>query len=133
VDFLSIGTNDLIQYTTAVDRQNDEIAHLYQPTHPGVIRLLRMVVEGARANKIWVGLCGEMAGDVLMTPLLLGLGIDELSTSPSLVPLVKRAIRSLTMRDCEDLVKAVGEGPSTEGILQACREVANRYYPEILS
>jgi phosphotransferase system enzyme I (PtsI) len=132
VDFLSIGTNDLIQYTTAIDRQNDELAHLYQPTHPAVIRLLKMVVSGARTNGIWVGVCGEMAGDILLTPLLVGLGIDELSTSPSLVPQVKRAIRSLSSRECQELVRKVENGLTTQEILFESSRLANKRYRDIL-
>lgn len=86
VDFFSIGTNDLIQYAVAIDRTNERVAHLYEPSHPSVVRLLKMVADAAHANGIWVGICGEMAGDVLFTPLLLGLGMDELSAGATLVP-----------------------------------------------
>src|SRR5207249_859441 len=95
VDFFSIGTNDLIQYTLAVDRVNEKIAHLYEPTHPAILRLLKMIAEAAHAHHIWVGVCGEMAGDVALVPLLLGLGMDELSAGATSVPRVKRAGQSL--------------------------------------
>ncbi|PYK39660.1 MAG: phosphoenolpyruvate--protein phosphotransferase, partial [Verrucomicrobia bacterium] len=101
-DFFSIGTNDLIQYALAVDRVNEKIAHLYEPTHPAVLRLLKMIADAAHANNIWVGVCGEMAGDVALIPLLLGLGMDELSAGPSLVPRVKRAVQSLAIPECRE-------------------------------
>ena len=81
VKFFSIGTNDLIQYAIAVDRGNDHIAHLYEPTHPSIVRMIKTVVDAARRENIWTGVCGEMAGDIQVTPLLIGLGVDELSAS----------------------------------------------------
>ncbi len=131
-DFFSIGTNDLIQYTIAVDRINDHIAHLYKPTHPSILRLIRMSADAARANNIWIGVCGEMAGDILLTPLLLGLGIEELSTSPSLVPRVKKAIQSLDLAACQELVgKALGATTADE-ILTLTTALARERYGELL-
>src|SRR5438067_9077254 len=92
VDFFSVGTNDLIQYAIAVDRVNELIAHLYEPTHPAVLRLLKMVADAAHANRVWVGVCGEMAVDVALIPLLLGLGMYELSVGATSVPWVKMAV-----------------------------------------
>ncbi|MEO6788184.1 MAG: phosphoenolpyruvate--protein phosphotransferase, partial [Chthoniobacteraceae bacterium] len=94
VAFFSLGTNDLVQYTTAVDRTNERIAHLYMPTHPAVLRLIKMTVDAAHAAGIHVGVCGEMGGDISVTPLLVGLGVDELSFGAAVIPRVKRAIRS---------------------------------------
>jgi phosphotransferase system enzyme I (PtsI) len=103
--FFSLGTNDLIQYTLAVDRMNEKVAHLYEPTHPAIIRLIKLTVEAAHKNKIWVGVCGEMAGDPVLTPLLLGLGVDELSATPSLVPPVKFLLRRLKMTEAKELAE----------------------------
>src|SRR5204862_2157030 len=97
VSFFSLGTNDLVQYATAVDRTNERIAHLYVPTHPAVLRLIKMTVDAAHAAGIHVGLCGEMGGDISVTPLLIGLGVDELSCGAAVIHRVKRAIRSLDM------------------------------------
>ena len=131
-DFFSIGTNDLIQYTLAVDRVNEKIAHLYEPTHPAVLRLLKMIADAAHANNIWVGVCGEMAGDVALIPLLLGLGVDELSASATLVPQVKRAVQSLAIPECRELVEVALNLDTASEILARCLELANKRYGDLL-
>jgi len=132
VDFFSIGTNDLIQYAIAVDRVNERIAHLYEPTHPAVLRLLKMIADAARANDIWVGVCGEMAGDIALIPLLLGLGMDELSAGATLVPRVKRAVQSLTIPECRQLVDEALELQTPSEILARCLELAGKRYGDLL-
>ena len=132
VDFFSIGTNDLIQYAIAVDRVNERIAHLYEPTHPAVLRLLKMIADAARANDIWVGVCGEMAGDIALTPLLLGLGMDELSAGATLVPRIKRAVQSLTIPECRQLVDEALELETPSEILARCLELAGKRYGDLL-
>jgi phosphotransferase system enzyme I (PtsI) len=132
VDFFSIGTNDLIQYALAVDRVNERIAHLYEPTHPAVIRLLKMIADAAHANDIWVGVCGEMAGDVALIPLLLGLGMDELSAGATLVPRVKRAVQSLAISECRELVEETLKLQTPSEILARCLELADERYGDLL-
>jgi phosphotransferase system enzyme I (PtsI) len=133
VDFFSIGTNDLIQYSIAVDRGNERIAHLYQPTHPAIVRLLKIIIDAGHAHNIWVGVCGEMASEVVLTPLLLGLGVDELSTGAGAVPRVKRAVQSLEMGVCMKLVEDIKGLDSSALILARCEEVARQFYPELLN
>jgi phosphoenolpyruvate-protein phosphotransferase (PTS system enzyme I) len=132
VDFFSIGTNDLIQYAIAVDRVNERIAHLYEPTHPAVLRLLKMIADSAHANNIWVGVCGEMAGDVALIPLLLGLGVDELSVGATLVPRVKLAVRSLAIPECRQLVDETLKLHTSSEILARCLELATQRYGDLL-
>ncbi len=132
VDFFSIGTNDLIQYTLAVDRVNEKLAHLYEPTHPAVLRLLKMIAEAAHANNIWVGVCGEMAGDVALIPLLLGLGMDELSAGATLVPRVKRAVQSLAIPECRELVEETLKLNTASEILARCLDLADKRYGDLL-
>jgi phosphotransferase system enzyme I (PtsI) len=102
-DFFSIGTNDLIQYLLAIDRGNNRIAHLYDPSHPAVIRILKQVIDAGHARQLKVSVCGEMAGDPIYVPLLLGLGVDELSMTPTLLPSVKFLVRAMTMADARQL------------------------------
>jgi phosphotransferase system enzyme I (PtsI) len=107
VDFFSIGTNDLIQYTIAVDRGNEKVAYLFEPLHPGVLRLIRRVVEAGEVSGIPVMVCGEMAGDPWFSALLLGLGVEGLSMSPMAIPAVKRAIRSITIQEAKSLAEDI--------------------------
>jgi len=132
VDFFSIGTNDLIQYALAVDRVNEKLAHLYEPTHPAILHLLKMIADAAHANNIWVGVCGEMAGDVALVPLLLGLGMDELSAGATLVPRIKRAVQSLTIPECRELVAETLKLNTASEILARCLELADKRYGDLL-
>ena len=132
VDFFSIGTNDLIQYALAVDRVNEKIAHLYEPTHPAVLRLLKMIADAGHAHNIWVGVCGEMAGDIALVPLLLGLGVEELSTAAILVPRVKRAVQSLSIPECRELVEGTFKLNTASEILVRCLELAGKRYGDLL-
>lgn len=106
-DFFSIGTNDLIQYTCAVDRMNEKIKHLYTPFHPSVLRLIHMVIQNGKKNNIPVGMCGEMAGDRRFIPLLLGMGLDDFSMSPLSILPARKLVRSLRHTECRELVKKV--------------------------
>ncbi len=105
VDFFSIGTNDLIQYSVAVDRANDKISNLFEPFHPGILRLIRMTVEAAHEKGVTVTVCGEMGGDPASVFLLIGLGVDELSMTPSFIPVIKRFIRSVSMAQAQNIAE----------------------------
>ena len=118
--FFSVGTNDLIQYLLAIDRVNDRIAHLYEPTHPAVIRTLKQIVDEAHRRNVPVSVCGEMAGDPIFAPLLLGLGIDGLSMSPALLPSVKYLVRAMTMADAKALAAEALAMSSPKEIYAKC-------------
>ena len=132
VRFFSIGTNDLIQYAIAVDRLNDRIAHLYSPTHPAILRMIKMGVESARARGIWTGVCGEMASDILLTPLLIGLGVEELSATSAAVPRVKKAVQSLDSAACVKLAAQALESDDSAGILELSRAMAIEQYGDLM-
>ena len=110
--FFSIGTNDLVQYSLAVDRGNEKVSYLAQPTHPAILRFLKTIIEAAHARGIKAAICGEMAGNPAMTALLLGLGLDELSMAASSIPRVKRIIREVTISDCRELADEILSGVS---------------------
>ena len=132
VDFFSIGTNDLIQYTVAADRVNPHVADLYRPTHPAVIRLIKRTIDAAANNGIWTGICGEMAGDIRLTPLLLGLGVEELSVGPQQVPRVGQAIRLLNHSECVEMANEALENRRSQGILDMSMLLARKYYADLL-
>jgi len=132
VKFFSLGTNDLIQYSMAVDRVNERVAYLYQPTHPAILKLIKMTIDAGHKHGLWVGVCGEMAADPIVCPLLIGLGVDEISVSPSAVPMIKDAIRSMQMSELKDLAERSMSAKSAADVLDQCREMVRRRAPEIL-
>ena len=131
VKFFSVGTNDLVQYTMAVDRGNERIAHLYQPTHPAVLRLLAMAAKAAHDHGIWIGVCGEMAAEIHLIPLLIGFGIDELSVGTNAVPRVKKAVQSLDAKACGELAAKASGMEDPQAIDQMCRDFAKTHYPDL--
>lgn len=132
VSFFSLGTNDLVQYTLAVDRVNEMIADLYQPTHPAIIKLIKRTIDAGHKHGIWTGVCGEMAANPLMVPLLLGLGADELSVSPAMIPIVKKVIRNAELSQAQALAVDALQSNSGEQVLSKCREMVTNIAPEIL-
>ena len=132
VDFFSIGTNDLVQYTTAVDRVNELVSYLYRSADPSVLRLMRMTAEAGRDAGVWTGVCGEMAGDIELLPLLIGLGVEELSVGASNVPLVKSALRRLRYDDCREMVVRAFKLNKAQDIRKLSRRIAEEAYPIIL-
>ena len=132
VDFFSIGSNDLIQYTLAIDRGNEKVSSLYQPAHPAVLRLLQTVVEAAHRNNIWVGVCGEMASDVTLMPMLVGLGVDELSAVATAIPRIKKAIQSLNYEETRELVARLAMNETAGENQKELEAISQRLYPEII-
>lgn len=125
VDFFSIGSNDLTQYTLAVDRGNEKVSHIYDHLDPSVLKLIKIAVEAAHSNGIWVGVCGEIASDLLAIPLLVGLKIDEFSVSPSLIPQVKNIIRGITFTESLQIAENALN-------MESCRNVREYLKDEIL-
>lgn len=132
VDFFSIGTNDLVQYTLAADRVNENVAYLYQPTHASVLKLIQMVVQAGHAHQISVTVCGQMAASPELAPLLIGLGVDELSVSPPSVPVIKDVIRNVHHAECVELAEEALHAGSAEEVLQLCKALLLKRSPEIL-
>ncbi|MBN1622334.1 MAG: phosphoenolpyruvate--protein phosphotransferase [Endomicrobiales bacterium] len=122
VDFLSIGTNDLIQYTLAVDRVNENVASLYEPFHPSILRLIKSVIEAGHKAGKWVGMCGEMASDPLLTLVLIGLGLNEFSISPLLIPRIKKIIRSSSLLNAKALVQELFESKNWETVINRIKK-----------
>ncbi|MGB3888642.1 MAG: phosphoenolpyruvate--protein phosphotransferase [Priestia megaterium] len=118
VDFFSIGTNDLIQYTLAADRMNERVSYLYQPYNPAILRLVNMVIKAAHKEGKWVGMCGEMAGDEIAIPILLGLGLDEFSMSATSILKARSQIRQLSKADIEPHLDTILSMSSTEEVIE---------------
>ncbi len=129
-DFFSIGTNDLIQYALAIDRGNEHVAHMYEPLHPAVLRMIKQVVDVGHEAGIEVGLCGEMAGDITYLPLLLGLGVDELSMPPLSIPYVKRMVRHSTAEEMEALAHEALQCMSAQEVVELLGERLPSRYPD---
>jgi phosphotransferase system enzyme I (PtsI) len=129
--FFSIGSNDLIQYTLAADRTNEKVSHLYEPTHPAIIHLIKTTVDAAHANGIWAGVCGEIGGDPVLVPLLIGLGVDELSAAPPVIPEVKYMIRRVKMSEAQALAEFALKCESPSEIYAHCLEVAKQTAPSL--
>jgi len=129
VDFFSIGTNDLIQYSLAIDRVNEHVAHLYQPLHPAVLRMVRQVVNAAQEAGISVAMCGEMAGDPKMVPLLIGLGLDHLSMNALAIPQVKRVVRMTNHAVWRELAKEALSFATAAEVAAFMTSQLKRHYP----
>ena len=129
--FFSIGSNDLIQYTLAADRTNEKVSHLYEPTHPAIVRLIKMTVDAAHHHGIKANVCGEIAGDPVLAPLLIGLGVDELSTAPTVVAQVKYMIRRLKLTEARALADFALQCESPSEIYARCQTFAREAAPSL--
>jgi len=129
VDFFSIGTNDLVQYTLAVDRANEKISHLYNHFHPALLQLIKQVIETGKRHKKLVSMCGEMAADPVAVPLLIGMGLENLSAAHFVVPEIKNIIRNISLKECNQLFEKV-HGMSTAAEIQ---KQCQKYYSEIFT
>ncbi len=133
VDFFSIGTNDLIQYTMAVDRSNEKVAHLYSPAHPAILKLLKMTINAAEENNIKIGICGEMGGEIEYTILLLGLGLREFSVAPAMIiPEVKKIIRSVTYERAKEAAETVCSYNDPAQTIEYLRNIVREIIPELI-
>jgi phosphotransferase system enzyme I (PtsI) len=130
VDFFSIGTNDLIQYTLAIDRVNEYVNHLYEPLHPAILRLVNQMVKAAHNAGIRVAMCGEMAGEPLYLPILVGLELDELSMNVFSIFRVKKILRAYTLRECTELVEASLQLSTPDEIEDLVRTSLKKKFPE---
>jgi len=130
VDFLSIGTNDLIQYSLAIDRSNENVGYLYEPLHPAILRLVSMVIQAGRKAGIPVSMCGEMASDPLYAIVLLGLGLEIYSMNPSAIPVIKNVIRSLRYKDCKRIAETALQKKTAQEIEEFVIESVAMRFPD---
>jgi len=131
VDFISIGTNDLIQYTLAVDRSNKEVAALYNACDPAVLRLIDMSIKAADRAKVGVNMCGQMSGSTTYTQLLLGLGLRQFSVAPAAIPEIKRVCRGVTIPQCEEIARRALTMERASTIKSFLREELKKSVPEV--
>lgn len=131
VDFFSIGSNDLTQYTLAVDRGNEKVSYIYDHLDPSVIKLIKMTVDAAHSNGIWVGVCGEIASDLIAVPLLVGLKIDEFSVSPSLIPQVKNIIRGITYTESLQIAEKTLNMETSKGVREYLKDELLKRFPDL--
>ena len=131
VDFFSIGTNDLTQYTIAVDRVNNRVANMFRPTHPAVIRIMDMTITAGERENITTAICGEMAGDITLLPLLIGLGATSISVGVHLVPIIRYAIRNLNYGQCRDMAQKALQAPNSRAIVDLSTALARTSYPAL--
>jgi phosphotransferase system enzyme I (PtsI) len=131
VDFFSIGTNDLIQYALAVDRGNERVAPLYRPAHPAVLRLINTVVKAGENAGVKVAMCGEMSGDVMFTILLVGLGLQDLSAAPSVIPEIKQVIRSISAKEAKQIARRALKFQTAEEAVDYLIEKTRKILPEV--
>lgn len=129
--FFSIGTNDLVQYTLAVDRTNEQTANLYQPAHPSILRLIKQTVEAGHQEGIHVGLCGEMASEPIFALLLLGLGLDELSMSSLNILQIKDLVRSFYFKDAQEIAEEALQLSSAEDVEEFLRLKLKKHAPQV--
>jgi len=132
VDFFSIGTNDLIQYLLAVDRVNEKIAYLYEPRHPAILRLIKQIIAAGHSENIWVGMCGEMAGEPSLALILMGMGLDEFSVSMVSIPEIKKVIRSVHLAEARALADEVLSYTNVEDIRACCKKLLLKIAPELV-
>jgi len=132
VDFLSIGSNDLVQYTMAIDRGNERVSYLYQPANPAILELIRRCVRAGRENNISVAVCGQMASDPVYVPLLVGLGVNELSMSPTALGAVRRVVRALKMYEADALAATALKAKSGQDVLSHALALLRKVAPEVL-
>lgn len=133
MDFFSIGSNDLIQYTLAADRTNPRVAHMYEPLHLAVLRMMRSIMRAARRRQRPACLCGEMAADPIYTLILLGLGVDELSMNPVMIPAIKQVIRGVSWAEARELARGVLRERRAKDVQTYLERMMANRFPKVMS